>query len=155
MTGGIRIDQYDCPRPDGGVAREPLLRFGQDDGPRALLSLPLFEEFNRTRAFGVTLLHALAARGIGGLLPDWPGTGESLQPTEEAALAQMRAACAALVAAEGKLVAIGIRSGALIDSDAELAGRWHLSPVTGTEFRPRTAPPRRSRIRRHRGQSRE
>ena len=69
MTGGLRIEHYDWA---GG--REAMLRFGPDE-PRVIVSLPLFEEANRTRAFAVTLLHALAARDIGGLLPDWPGHG--------------------------------------------------------------------------------
>lgn len=128
MTGGPCIDHYDWP---GG--RETLLRFGSGR-PRVFLSLPLFEEYNRTRVFGVTLLRALADRGIGGLLPDWPGTGDSIVPTRDATLAAMRAACGALVAAHPGIVGLSIRSGALIDGDAPVAGRWQLSPISGTDL---------------------
>ena len=95
--------------------------------------MPLFEEFNRTRAFGVTLLRALAERGIGGMLPDWPGTSESLVDTRCARLGDIRAAHAALAALHPAF-AVGIRSGALFDSNSDVRGRWHLSPVAGEEL---------------------
>ena len=66
------IDHYDWP---GG--REAMLRFGPATGPVVIAVMPLFEEANRTRAFMVAMLRALADRGIAGILPDLPGTGES------------------------------------------------------------------------------
>ena len=128
MTGGPILDSYDWP---GG--REPLLRFGEG-APRVMLILPLFEEFNRTRAIGVTLLRVLAARGVPGLLPDLPGTGESLLPTAAATLESMRVAYGAIVASFGPLSALGIRSGALIDRDAAVAARWHFAPQSGPDL---------------------
>ncbi|RYD50253.1 MAG: hypothetical protein EOP60_12200, partial [Sphingomonadales bacterium] len=59
------IDHYDWA---GG--REAMLRFGPATGPVVIAALPLFEEANRTRTFVVTLLRALAERGIAGALPD-------------------------------------------------------------------------------------
>src|SRR6187551_1263766 len=70
-------DQYDWP---GG--REAMLRFGPATGPVVIAVMPLFEEANRTRAFMVALLRALAERGVASVLPDLPGTGESLIETE-------------------------------------------------------------------------
>ncbi|MDQ2892639.1 MAG: hypothetical protein M3R64_06065 [Pseudomonadota bacterium] len=133
MTGGMRIDHYDWTGPDGTVGREAVLRFGTGT-PRVVLALPLFEEYNRTRAFGVTILRALAMHGIGGLLPDWPGTGESIIPTSVASLAVIHAAYASLMATYEPLFAIGIRSGALLDDSAVVRGRWHLSPQSGPEL---------------------
>src|SRR3954469_12418228 len=75
------IDHYDWA---GG--REAMLRFGPDTGPVVIAAMPLFEEANRTRAFIVTILRALAAQGIASALPDLPGTGESLIETEHASL---------------------------------------------------------------------
>ena len=49
---------------------------------------------NRTRTFVVTVLRLLAERGIAGALPDLPGQGESLVPTQAMRLADMRAAFA-------------------------------------------------------------
>lgn len=121
------IDRYDWP---GG--QEALWRFGPDTGPVVLLLLPPFEEANRTRTFAVGLLRALAARGIASILPDLPGQGDSLLPTEAASLADWRAAVTALVAATDRpVIGASIRAGALLDTDADLAGRWQLSPQSG------------------------
>lgn len=111
-----------------------MLRFGPEHGPIVIAALPLFEEANRTRAAMVDVLRRLAARGIGGALPDLPGMGESLVPTAQASLADWRAAFAAATAGlAGPVFAIAWRSGALIDGEAALAGRWRLSPMTGAE----------------------
>ena len=131
MTGDPRIDGYDWA---GG--REAMLRFGPDDGPVAVAILPLFEEANRTRAFVVAILRALAARGIGSVLPDLPGQGESVVLLETVSLAQMKAAFAAAVAAIGRdgraCYAIGIRSGTLIDNIVLPRGR---EPSLGPRLR--------------------
>lgn len=112
--------------------REALLRFGPDTGPVVVAALPLFEEANRTRAFVVTILRALAARGIGSVLPDLPGQGESLVPLESVRLDDMRTAFAAAASAAGAgSVGLTVRSGALLDPAAVLAGRWRLTPQDG------------------------
>ena len=111
-----------------------MLRFGPDDGPLVIAALPLFAEANRTRAFVVAVLRTLAGRGISALLPDWPGTGESLIETRDASLSAMREAYEALadrLGADRPLYGVGIRSGCLLDGLALLHGRWHLSPQTG------------------------
>lgn len=113
-----------------------MLRFGPADSPVMVAALPLFEEGNRTRTFTVTLLRALAERGVASALPDLPGQGESLVPTDQLRLANLRAAYAAAVRAVARRsYGVSIRSGALIDGDAELAGRWQLTPQTGAELR--------------------
>jgi hypothetical protein len=113
-----------------------MLRFGPDDGPVVIAALPLFEEANRTRAFIVTILRALAERGIVGVLPDLPGQGESLVPTHQATLAGLREGFAAAVAGlTGPRFGLAVRSGALLDHDAALAGRYHLTPLAGADLR--------------------
>jgi hypothetical protein len=113
-----------------------MLRFGPATGPVVVVALPLFEEANRTRAFAVTILRALAERGIAGALPDLPGQGESLIPTHETGLVKLRTAFAAAVAGlEAPAFTLAIRSGALLDGDAAVAGRYHLSPMTGADLR--------------------
>lgn len=130
MTAGPRIDSYQW---SGG--REAMLRFGPEGGPVVIAVLPQLEEANRTRAFAGTILRALADRGIGGVLPDLPGQGESLVLTSAMRLDHLRAAFAAAAQAVGEQVfGVAIRSGALIDLAAELRGRWHLSPQTGDEL---------------------
>lgn len=113
-----------------------MLRFGPDTGPVVVVALPLFEEANRTRAFAVTILRALADRGIAGVLPDLPGQGESLLPTHEATLAGLSEAFAAAVSSLGRSAySLAIRSGALLDGSALVVARYHLSPATGSDLR--------------------
>lgn len=120
---------------DWAGGREAMLRFGPAAGPVMVAALPLFEEANRTRAFMVTLLRALAARGIASVLPDLPGQGESLIPTGRIDLANLQAAFAAAARATGaRAYALAVRSGALVDGHAILAGRWHFAPQTGPEL---------------------
>ena len=125
-----RIDHYDW---SGG--REALLRFGPDTGPVVILTLPLFEEANRTRTFAVGLLRRLAERGIAGLLPDVPGQGESLVPLAGLSVPRMAGALTALthhcLDNGRRAYAVGIRSGALLDTRAPCSGRWHLAPQDG------------------------
>lgn len=129
MTGP-RFDRYDWA---GG--RETMLRFGPDAGPLVVAVLPLFEEANRTRGFLVAMLRALAGSGIGSILPDLPGTGESVVETRDLRLPDLRQAFAALVGTlDVPVYAVTIRSGALVDCDASLAGRWRLAPQSGDEL---------------------
>ncbi|KQM99767.1 MULTISPECIES: hypothetical protein [Sphingomonas] len=129
MTGP-RFDRYDWA---GG--RETMLRFGPDAGPLVVAVLPLFEEANRTRAFLVEMLRALARRGIGSILPDLPGTDESVVETRDLRLADLRQAFATLVGTlDAPVYALTIRSGALVDCDASLAGRWRLAPQAGDDL---------------------
>lgn len=125
-----RIDHYDWP---GG--REAMLRFGPDTGPIVVAALPLFEEANRTRTFTVTLLRALADRGIASLLPDVPGQGESLIPTADLTVLRMAEALEAVtdhcLAVGRRSYALGIRSGALLDMRAQHSGRFHVAPQGG------------------------
>lgn len=111
------------------------MRFGPDTGPVVALALPPFEEANRTRAFAVALLRSLAAHGIGGILPDLPGQGESLLPTAQARLSDWQTAFAAACAGTGRpVVAASIRAGALVDTAAAVIGRWQLAPQAGADL---------------------
>lgn len=126
-----RLDRYAWVGGD-----EAMLRFGSDSGPVVVLALPLFEEANRTRTFAVTLLRALADRGIAGALPDLPGTNESLVATAEMTILHLREAFEAAVEhvwAHHRAYAVSIRSGALLDTLPLVAGRWQLAPTTGAE----------------------
>jgi hypothetical protein len=120
---------------DWAGGREAMLRFGPASGPVVIAALPLFEEANRTRAFMVTILRALAERGIAGVLPDLPGTGESMIPTEKLRIANLRSAFAAAARTAGnRTYAVAIRSGAMLDGTIAVSGRWHFAPQTGPEL---------------------
>ncbi|MEG3124704.1 hypothetical protein [Sphingomonas sp. GB1N7] len=103
-----------------------------------IAALPLFEEANRTRAFTVSILRALAERGIASILPDLPGTGESLTPLETMTMLRMQGAYSDLVSVtdrEGRRAyGIGIRSGTLLDALGLLFGRWHFAPQNGEDL---------------------
>jgi len=124
------ISHYDWAR-----GREAMIRLGPDTGPVVIVALPLFEEANRTRTFAVTMMRALADRGVASALPDLPGTGESEADLADTSLLDMREAHEALTLklyGEGSAVfALGIRSGALIDTFSLVRGRWHLAPQDG------------------------
>ncbi len=106
---------------------------GPSSGPVVLIAPALFEEANRLRAFTVAIMRGLAERDIASVLPDLPGTNESLVATEEATLADWRAAFAAAVPSRHAHV-VAIRGGALVDTDAKVVGRYHLSPPTGADI---------------------
>ena len=124
----MRIERYDWA---GGS--EAMLRFGPAGDPMVIAALPLFEEANRTRAALVDVLRRLAGMGIGGALPDLPGAGESVVPTSDARLSDWRAAFAAAAATLGRPAVVAWRGGALVDTEAPAASRWHLSPVDGAQ----------------------
>lgn len=115
--------------------REAMLRFGPTSGPVVIAALPLFEEANRTRAFVVTILRRLAARGIAGALPELPGMGESEIETEYASLSHwydaFKQAAFALRSTYETAHVIAFRGGALVDRDAVVDTRWHFAPQTG------------------------
>ena len=110
-----------------------MLRFGPATGPVVIAAMPLFEEANRTRAFMVSILRALAERGIASVLPDLPGTGESLIETENITLNDWIISLSSIVdrvaTERGKVHGIAIRGGALID--VPFSSRWHFAPVSG------------------------
>lgn len=121
------IDRYDWA---GG--QEAMLRFGPATGPVVIMALPLFEEANRTRAFAVALLRALAGLGIAGALPDLPGMGESVVETARATLDDWRAAFAAAAHSLGRPVHVAaLRGGALVTGAAMAASHWQFAPVAG------------------------
>jgi hypothetical protein len=80
------------------------------------------------------MLRRLAERHIASALPDLPGQGESLVPTENAMLAGWRTAlvsAATAAAGERPVHILSCRGGALLDHDVKAASRWQLAPAKG------------------------
>lgn len=111
-----------------------MLRFGNGSGPVAIILPPLFEEHNRTRRLMVELARALAASGLNAVIPDLPGQGESMTPTEYATIEAWQAATAALIATVsegGPPHLASLRGAAILDSVPGTASVWRFAPVPG------------------------
>ena len=91
---------------------------------------PLFDEANRMRRTLVLTMRALAAHGLTAMLPDLPGQGDSIEPTEAATVAGWRAALSAM-AIDGPAIVASWRGGALIDDAFAAIGWWRMAPATG------------------------
>ncbi len=109
---------------------------------QALILPALFDEANRMRRFTVQLMHGLVRRGIGAVLPDLPGTGES--ETELARVGGydwLRALhdCSLLLNRERTIV-VALRGGASLLAGLERSGFtaparcWQLSPEPGARL---------------------
>lgn len=106
---------------------EMLLRHGAGSSVTLLILPALFEEANRMRRFTVSVMRLLAGRGIGTILPDLPGTGESGIGTSNVILGDWHDAVTAL--APNISGSIAIRGGALLDGP--IKNRWRLAPESG------------------------
>jgi hypothetical protein len=129
MTGGPRYQRYPT-----GRGEEWMLALGPAEGPQLVIAQPLFEEMNRCRTMLVAVARRLAAEGIGCWLPDLPGTGESPRALADVDWEEwpIAIADACKIAGNGQPPFLAaLRGGALIDHQAETAGRWHCAPVSG------------------------
>jgi hypothetical protein len=106
---------------------EYLLRHGAGSSITFLVLPALFEEANRMRRFTVSVMRNLADQGIGTILPDLPGTGESESALADVSLQDWRDAVSALAA--NMMGSIAIRGGCLLDET--LTNRWRLAPDNG------------------------
>lgn len=110
-----------------------MLRFGPSDGPVVMMVPALFEEANRTRALTVAILRHLADEGIAALLPDLPGTGESLTSLEDiTADVWPKALLSAIGDRQCHLA--GIRGGCLIAGNVPARSHWYFAPAPGTSL---------------------
>ncbi|MDE2404174.1 MAG: hypothetical protein KGM17_05595 [Sphingomonadales bacterium] len=120
---------WPCPDAAGGLVRELALVTGSGRPRRVLVVPALFEEANKLRRFTVETMRRLDAAGIDAVLPDLPGTNESLQPLATQTPEGWRAAMTAAAAHFGATHVLAIRGGALV-APAALPG-WLLAPVKG------------------------
>jgi hypothetical protein len=115
--------------------REFILRFGEEDAPKILFVLPLFEEANRVRHMIVNIMRHLADNGFFTALPDLPGTAESLVSLDQVSFDDWQSALAAAAQALGNpLMVVSFRTGSLIDHAAEAAHTWRCAPETGARL---------------------
>ena len=102
-----------------------MLRWGPVDGPQVAVASPLFEEANRTRAVTASICRALACLGVGSIVPDLPGQGESELATSRLRLADLRSAFASVPGTH----VVAMRSGALLVDKVRPC--WLLAPQSG------------------------
>lgn len=113
---------------------EGWLRLGAECDRQIIIIEPLFEEANRCRRLIAELMRRLHAQGIGAVLPDLPGTGESLTEIETVRLADWHGAMAAVHDAVSPVGIAALRGGALLDGGCGAVPRWRFAPETGTRI---------------------
>ncbi len=111
---------------------EYCLRAGIQSSDQILLIPPLFDEMNRMRRMIVDMMRILAEHDVGTILPDLPGTNESLFPQHEASLEVWRDALKTCFEAhQGCSYVASFRGGCLIDGILNNLPTWRLTPVKG------------------------
>ncbi|HKX77182.1 MAG TPA: hypothetical protein VJM34_01540 [Novosphingobium sp.] len=112
-----------------GDGTEYALAVDRGRGRRLLIVPALFDEGNRMRRLTVETMRRLDAAGIDSVLPDLPGTNESLQPPEAQTCGSWGEAMVTAARHFGATHTLGIRGGCLFAPHA-LPG-WHYVPVKG------------------------
>ena len=118
------------PCPSGSA--EYALSFGGGRSRRVLIVPALFEEGNKLRSFTVDVMRQLDTLGIDSVLPDLPGSNESLAPLSEQTLAGWRADVEAAAGHFDVGHVLAIRSGALCLPDTRPAILY--APQTGEKL---------------------
>jgi alpha-beta hydrolase superfamily lysophospholipase len=113
---------------------ELWLRHGANHPLQVIIIEPLFEEANRCRHLLVSVMHGLAANGIGSALPDLPGTGESLADIHNVAFSDWHEALSAFAEMVKPVVIASLRGGALLDGGLPAKGYWRFAPETGARI---------------------
>ena len=108
------IAAWPCPSPDGPAIAEYAFGFLRGRARRLLIVPALFDEANRLRRVTVETMRALDAAEIDSVVPDLPGTNESLQPLGAMTLAHWRTAMTAAATHFEATHVLAIRGGALV-----------------------------------------
>lgn len=122
------ITRWPCPTPSGASSEEYAVACDGSRPHRLLIIPALFDEANRLRRFAVEAMRGLDAAGIDSILPDLPGTNESLATLATQSLATWRVAMAAAATHFGATHVLALRGGALV---APALPGWTLAPVSG------------------------
>lgn len=118
---------WPCPAPDGAVSSEYALTFDLGRAARVLIVPALFDEANRLRRLTVETMRRLDRAGIDTMLPDLPGTNESLLALETQTVAGWSQAMEAAATHFGATAVLGLRGGCLFTPAAPRV--LHYAPV--------------------------
>lgn len=125
-------NQLECSSYRFADREEYCLQAGSEHKIQILLIPPLFDEMNRMRRMIVDAMRLLADRNIGVVLPDLPGTNESLYPQQEAHLNIWRDALSSSLEAHQECAFVAsMRGGCLIDNFSDHLPKWRLTPAKG------------------------
>ncbi len=109
-------------------------RWGAEHSAQILFFEPLFEEKNRTRRLIGQIAQALDALEIGLIVPDLPGTGESLVEIDRVSLADWQNAASSAITQFAPDVIALMRGGVLIDCQSAALPIWRFAPETGARL---------------------
>jgi hypothetical protein len=113
---------------------ELWLRHGATYPLQVIIIEPLFEEANRCRRLLVSVMRGLAANGIGSVLPDLPGTGESRTDISIVPFSDWQEALSAVTEMVKPVIIASLRGGALLDGGLGAKGYWRFAPETGARI---------------------
>ncbi|MEW4466793.1 hypothetical protein AB1K62_03045 [Parasphingorhabdus sp. JC815] len=117
---------------------ELCLRAGTGHQQTILFIPPLFDEMNRMRRMIVDVMRLLDKGGVGSILPDLPGTNESIFPQEGANLTIWKEALLSCSLTDKRYVA-SFRGGCLLDNFADescnqIVEKWRFAPAKGSSL---------------------
>ena len=116
-------------RPSGKADPEYALTTEEVGRQRVLILPALFDEANKLRQLAADTMRRMAHDGLASLLPDLPGTNESLALLNAQSLGNWRAQVADLVTEYRPQSILAFRGGALLAPAATPC--WVLGPVSG------------------------
>ena len=105
---------WPCPLPGGKTAQENARVFDQDRKRRILVLAPLFDEHNKMRHQLVEVMQRLDQAGLDSILPDLPGSNESLEPLQDQSLGSWRTAIEAAAKHWRATHVLAVRGGGLL-----------------------------------------
>ncbi len=120
---------WPCPLPGGAETAEYAFAFDRGRAQRLLIVPALFDEANRMRRFTLEVMRRLDGAGIDSMLPDLPGTNESLEPLEAQSLPVWCNAVAAAMQHFGATHVLAIHGGGLLAPES--CPGWLYAPVKG------------------------
>jgi hypothetical protein len=134
MTPNPEVGHYPTRTGD-----EQFLRFFSQSDLQIIIIEPLFEERNFLRRTVVEIARELASAGIGCLIPDLPGCGESRWDIDAVTLADWRTTIRDVSEWLGRESRrpphiAALRGGSLLDDAAQGASWWRFAPATGADL---------------------
>ncbi|WP_206241098.1 alpha/beta hydrolase family protein [Novosphingobium terrae] len=127
----MRYADWSFTAPDGSHHADSALWLGES-GPRLLIVPALLDEGHRLRRLTVEVMRRLAASGITCILPDLPGTGDSVFPLGQTDVRLWRKAMGELAQEVGAQAVFALRGGAL--AAPEGLKSWHYAPIKGASI---------------------